>query len=145
MNTKDNISRSLTLPNEVEQLSQLAPFVWSFAEEAHLGEQSTMQLDLALDEAVTNVVLYAYPKGVKGDVTVDAKREGDTLEVVLTDSGTPFDPTIQDEPDVTLSADERPIGGLGIFLIRQMMDEISYHRENGKNILVLRKSLAPTV
>lgn len=144
MKTKDNICRSLTLANDVEQLSQLAPFVGAFAEEAHLDEQPAMQLDLALDEAVTNVVLYAYPKGVKGEVTVDARREGDLLEVVLTDSGTPFDPTAQADPDLTLSADERPIGGLGIFLVRQMMDEVCYERKDGKNILVLKKNLAST-
>ena len=142
MKTKENICHSLTLPNEVEQLSRLAPFVWGFAEEAQLDEPPTMQLDLALDEAVTNVVMYAYPKGVKGDVTIDARREGDMLEVVLTDSGTPFDPTAQADPDLTLSVDERPIGGLGIFLVRQMMDEVCYERKDGKNILVLKKNLA---
>jgi anti-sigma regulatory factor (Ser/Thr protein kinase) len=142
MNKENNVCRSLTLQNEVDQLSQLAPFVWAFAEEAQLDEQPAMQLDLALDEAVTNVVLYAYPKGTEGEVTVAAKREGDTLEVVLTDSGTPFDPTAQEDPDLTLSADERPIGGLGIFLVRQMMDTVLYERKDGKNILTLRKNLA---
>jgi len=142
MNKENNVCRSLTLQNEVDQLSQLAPFVWAFAEEAQLDEQPAMQLDLALDEAVTNVVLYAYPKGTEGEVTVAAKREGDTLEVVLTDSGTPFDPTAQEDPDLTLSADERPIGGLGIFLVRQMMDTVRYERKDGKNILTLRKNLA---
>lgn len=142
MNKENNVCRTLTLQNEVDQLSQLAPFVWAFAEEAQLDEQPAMQLDLALDEAVTNVVLYAYPKGTEGEVTVAAKREGDTLEVVLTDSGTPFDPTAQEDPDLTLSADERPIGGLGIFLVRQMMDTVRYERKDGKNILTLRKNLA---
>jgi len=142
MNKENNVCRSLTLQNEMDQLSQLAPFVWAFAEEAQLDEQPAMQLDLALDEAVTNVVLYAYPKGTEGEVTVAAKREGDTLEVVLTDSGTPFDPTAQEDPDLTLSADERPIGGLGIFLVRQMMDTVLYERKDGKNILTLRKNLA---
>ena len=142
MNKENNVCRSLILQNEVDQLSQLAPFVWAFAEEAQLDEQPAMQLDLALDEAVTNVVLYAYPKGTEGEVTVAAKREGNTLEVVLTDSGTPFDPTAQEDPDLTLSADERPIGGLGIFLVRQMMDTVRYERKDGKNILTLRKNLA---
>lgn len=142
MNKENNVCRTLTLQNEVDQLSQLAPFVWAFAEEAQLDEQPAMQLDLALDEAVTNVVLYAYPKGTEGEVTVAAKREGDTLEVVLTDCGTPFDPTAQEDPDLTLSADERPIGGLGIFLVRQMMDTVRYERKDGKNILTLRKNLA---
>jgi len=100
-----------------------------------------MQMNLALEEAVVNVMNYAYPKGTKGDVDIRALCDGAQMKFVLIDSGTPFDPTKHQTPDVQLSADERAIGGLGIFLVTQIMDNVSYERRNEKNILTLCKNL----
>ena len=99
-----------------------------------------MPMNLALEEAVTNVMLYAYPNG-HGRVLVEAMKEADRLTFTISDSGIPFDPTKQEEPDLTLAAEERQIGGLGIHLVRQIMDEISYERKDNKNILTLVKQL----
>ncbi|MBO6012241.1 MAG: ATP-binding protein, partial [Bacteroidales bacterium] len=90
-------------------------------------------------EAVVNVMNYAYPSGTKGDVTVEASANDVRLKFTVIDSGAPFDPTVRAEVDTTLSAEDRPIGGLGIHLVRQIMDSINYERVDGRNVLTLRK------
>jgi sigma-B regulation protein RsbU (phosphoserine phosphatase) len=96
---------------------------------------------LAVEEAVVNVMSYAYPIGTKGDVTVQAKATGQWLKFIIIDQGKAFDPTLKGEADTTLNAEERPIGGLGIYLVRQLMDSINYERVDGHNVLTLRKKL----
>ena len=100
-----------------------------------------MQMNLAIEEAVVNVMKYAYPSGTKGNVNIEAQANDVRLKFTITDSGMPFDPTVQTEVDTTLSAEERPIGGLGIHLVRQIMDSINYERVEGQNVLTLRKKL----
>ena len=134
------LNRSLTLSNDVEEVPQLAAFVDEVCEAVGFDMPTTMSLNLALEEAVVNVMNYAYP-GTKGDVTIDALANDIRLKFVITDHGVPFDPTEKSEVDTTLSAEERPIGGLGIHLVRQIMDSINYERLNGKNVLTLRKKL----
>jgi sigma-B regulation protein RsbU (phosphoserine phosphatase) len=100
-----------------------------------------IQMNLAMEEAVVNVMDYAYPAGTVGDVTIEAESDDNQLQFTIIDSGTPFDPTAKEEVDTTLSAEERPIGGLGIHLVRQLMDSINYERIDEKNILTLRKKI----
>jgi anti-sigma regulatory factor (Ser/Thr protein kinase) len=100
-----------------------------------------MSLNLAMEEAVVNVMDYAYPEGQQGNVEIEAMTDGEWLTFVISDSGVPFDPTTKEDADTTLSAEERPIGGLGIFLVRQLMDVIQYQRDGDKNVLTLRKKL----
>lgn len=135
------LQRSLTLPNDVETIPQLNEFIHTIAETIGLDMSLTMSLNLAIEEAVVNVMDYAYPQGVKGDVTIDVAASDQWLQFIISDSGTPFDPTKKEEADTTLSVDERPIGGLGIFLVRQLMDTIQYDYVDGKNVLTLRKQL----
>jgi anti-sigma regulatory factor (Ser/Thr protein kinase) len=98
-----------------------------------------MKLNLAIEDAVVNVMNYAYPSGTTGNVDIDAQITDDGLKFIISDSGTPFDPTVKAEVDTTLSAEERSIGGLGIHLIRQIMDTINYEYADGKNLLTLYK------
>ena len=103
---------------------------------------STMQINLAIEEAVVNVMNYAYPAGTVGNVTIEVKSNGSEVSFIIIDSGTPFDPTAKPEVDITLSAEDRSIGGLGIHLIRQIMDHINYERVNGRNVLTLIKKIS---
>ena len=84
---------------------------------------------------------YAYPSGTHGTVKIEAQANDVRLKFVISDSGSPFDPTTKKEVDTTLSAEERSIGGLGIHLVRQIMDSINYERVDGMNVLTLRKKL----
>lgn len=133
--------RHITLPNDVQATTELGMFVDEVCENVGFDMSTTLKLNLAIEEAVVNVMSYAYPAGTKGDVDIDAEADDEQLKFVISDSGTPFDPTQKGEVDTTLSAEERGIGGLGIHLIRQIMDTINYERVDGKNVLTLHKKL----
>ena len=137
----DVMEKHLILHNEIQQIPQLASFLETIAEEKNLSQALTMSLNLALEEAVTNVILYAYPEGTDGLVDIEAVLRDDSLEFILSDSGKPFDPTAAPEADITLGVEERQIGGLGIYLVRQIMDSVTYKRENGRNILHMTKKI----
>ena len=133
--------RSITLSNDIDEVPKLAVFVDEVCEETGIDMHIVMQLNLAIEEAVVNVMNYAYPAGTSGNVCIDIDTNEELLTVVITDSGTPFDQTKKKEVDITLSAEERPIGGLGIHLVRQLMDSVDYERIDGKNVLTLTKKL----
>jgi sigma-B regulation protein RsbU (phosphoserine phosphatase) len=137
----ERLQRSITLHNDLDEVTQMSAFVDEVCESAGLDMSLTMSLNLAIEEAVVNVMSYAYPEGSVGELVIGAECDGTNLSFVITDWGTPFDPTAKEDADTTLSAEERPIGGLGIHLIREIMDEIRYERVDGKNVLKLRKSL----
>jgi sigma-B regulation protein RsbU (phosphoserine phosphatase) len=133
------MQHSITLTNDIQQVPQLADFVDMVCEEVGMDMAVAIQMNLAMEEAVVNVMSYAYPADTVGDVTIEAVTIADQLQFTITDCGTPFDPTAKEDVDTTLSAEERPIGGLGIHLVRQLMDSITYERIDGKNVLTLRK------
>ncbi len=135
------IERRLTLPNDIETIPQLSEFIDTIADEAGLDISFSMSLNLALEEAVVNVMTYAYPEGTIGYVNIDIKADGKQFTCTLSDTGVPFDPTQNPEADTTLSAEDRPIGGLGIHLIRQIMDDVSYQYTDKCNVLTLTKYL----
>ncbi len=137
----DETERHLILHNDIQQIPQLAEFIETIADEINLDQGLAMSLNLALEEAVTNVILYAYPKGSDGRVDVEAIISKDRLKFIISDSGKEFDPTAAPEADVTLGVEDRPIGGLGIYLVRKIMDSVSYERTDGKNVLSMIKKL----
>lgn len=133
--------RSLTLINDIKRVPRLNTFIDEVCEANGFDMATTMQINLAIEEAVVNVMNYAYPAGTKGDITIEAKANKTEMFIIISDMGTPFDPTAKAEVDITLSAEDRSIGGLGIHLIRQIMDNINYERVDGHNILTLMKKL----
>jgi len=135
----------ITLPNDVQTVPQLNIFVDEACEAAELDMSTTIKMNLAIEEAVVNVMSYAYPNGIKGAVDIDAQVTDDELKFVISDKGTPFDPTQQAEVDTSLSAEERTIGGLGIHLIRQIMDTIHYEHTDDRNVLTLSKKLTKNI
>ena len=137
----DETERHLILHNDIQQIPQLAEFIETIADEINLDQGLAMSLNLALEEAVTNVILYAYPKGSDGRVDVEAIISKDKLKFIISDSGQEFDPTAAPEADITLGVEDRPIGGLGIYLVRKIMDSVSYERTDGKNVLSMTKKL----
>ena len=128
---------ALIMRNDIQQIPTLAEWI----EWLQIPEHLNMPINLALEEAVSNVMLYAYPKDKSGQVMVESWRWEDAIYFTISDSGIPFDPTQKEEADITLSAEERSIGGLGIHLVKQLMDKIEYRREDNKNILTLMKKL----
>lgn len=135
------LKRHLTLENEIGQISRLSKFISNIATSRGLDEDLAMNINLAMEEAVTNSIMYAYPEGTRGEIEVDARVDDDTIEFTIADCGMEFDPTARPEPDINAGAEERPIGGLGIFLVKNIMDSVSYTREKDTNILRLIKKL----
>jgi sigma-B regulation protein RsbU (phosphoserine phosphatase) len=136
-----SIKRRLVLPNDVQEVPKLAGFIDEFCETCGIDMSTTMSLNLAIEEAVVNVMDYAYPNGGKGDVYIEAECDDDMMTFIIRDNGIPFDPTKASEVDTTLSAEERPIGGLGIHLVRTIMDTEEYSYTDGQNVLTLKKKL----
>ena len=133
--------RVLVLPNDISTIPKLHAYVEAVAEDVGFDMSGLMSLNLALEEAVVNVMSYAYPEGQKGDVHIEASCDHDYLTFTIRDSGQPFDPTQKAAANTTLSLEERPVGGLGIHLVRQLMDKVSYEYTDGQNVLTLRKRL----
>ena len=135
------MEKKLVIKNDISEISKLATFIEELSEELNLTPELNFNLNLVLEEAVSNVILYAYGKEVQKEIALLANMSNNNLIFVLTDSGKEFDPTKVPDADVTLSAEEREIGGLGIFLIRQIMDMVEYQRIDGKNVLTMQKQL----
>jgi len=119
------------------------------------GEQALINLNMpashrdrmmtALDEALTNVVLYAYPADHRGTVGIHLSRDGNTITAEIVDHGKPFDPTAHPAPDITLPIEQRPLGGLGIHLVRNLVTSLRYYRKQGANHLILTTSWEETI
>ena len=135
------ISNSIILHNDVQEVPVMTEFVEKTAEQAHLDPSTTMTLTLAIEEAVANIMKYAYPEGEVGSIEINATINEGSLSFTIKDSGAPFDPTQVKKADITLSAEDREIGGLGIHLIRNIMDTVEYHHTSNQNILTLTKNI----
>lgn len=135
--------RTLKMENRVEESSRLYPFVQEIGEALHADSSQLSAINLAVEEAVVNSIMYAYPEGEHGYVELAAQWDaaGHELAFVLQDQGVAFDPLAQPEADTTLPLEERQPGGLGILLVREIMDDVSYQRSDGKNILTMKKRL----
>lgn len=138
----ENLTREqITLLNRSTEVTRLSQFVKDFFAKLDVEKKLAAGMRLALEEAVVNVINYAYPPDEEGEIQIWADSDGREVRFTIVDSGFPFDPTAVLEPDTTLDAQNRPIGGLGILLSRRLMDSISYSRQDGKNVLSLTKSI----
>lgn len=134
--------KEITVPAQIDRLMEVTAFVDQELEAHDCSMKAQMQIELALDEILTNIASYAYKPGT-GDATIRVDIDPDTrmATIVFLDSGVPYDPLQKADPDTTLSADERQIGGLGIFLVKKTMDDMFYAYEDGKNVLTLKKRI----
>ena len=135
-----SMRKSIILRNDRQEVPKLNAFVDEVCESVGFDEATTIKVRLAIEEAVVNVIDYAYPPGKKGDVTIEAASNEMRLKFTIIDSGKPFDPTVQTAVDSLLPANERH-GGQGIHIIRQNMDSINYERLDKFNVLTLRKKI----
>lgn len=128
---------SKIIPARMENVHEAMGFVTSFAQKFGLPPDRILAVEMSVEEALVNIINYAFPEG-KGNFTISCiNNSADMFIVEITDEGIPFDVLAKNDPDVTLGIEERQIGGLGIFLMKKLMDEVKYKRENGKNILTL--------
>ncbi|MBP3426712.1 MAG: ATP-binding protein [Clostridia bacterium] len=134
--------KEMTIAATVENIGLVTDFVNAQLEALDCPMKAQMQIDIAIDELFGNIAQYAYNPDV-GEATVRVEVAEDPLSVIITfiDGGMPYDPLTAADPDITLAAEERSLGGLGIFMVKKSMDEIAYRYENGRNILTIRKNL----
>jgi len=132
--------REIVLPAAIDSIPKVTAWIDGELEQRGCAPAAQMQIDVAVDEIITNIASYAYPEG-GGDFSVCFSCEDGMAEMTFADSGIPYNPLEKPDPDTTLPAEQRPIGGLGIFLVRKMSDEVLYRYEGGKNILTIRKKI----
>ena len=134
--------KELTIAATVENIEIVTDFVNEQLKALDCPMKFQMQIDIAIDELFGNIAHYAYHPEV-GNATVRVEVTEEPLAVIVTfiDRGVPYDPLKAEEPDITLSAEERQTGGLGIYMVRKSMDEINYEYRDGKNILSIKKKL----
>ena len=134
--------KELTIAATVENIESVTDFVNEQLEALDCPMKAQMQIDIAIDEIFSNIAHYAYNPEI-GQATVRVEVPEDPLSVMITfiDNGVPYDPLAKADPDTTLSAEERDIGGLGIYMVKKSMDEIAYEYRNGQNILKIKKNL----
>ena len=132
----------LTVEAKIENIEAVTDFVNEQLEALDCPMKAQMQIDIAIDELFGNIAHYAYNPEI-GKATVRVEVAEDPLAVVITfiDNGVPYDPLAKADPNTTLSAEEREIGGLGIFMVKKTMDEIAYEYKDGQNILAIKKNL----
>ena len=125
----------------VDNLHEVLAFVDEQLEAAESSMKAQMQIDLSVEELFVNIAHYAYTPN-QGMAEISMEIDGDRMaSVTFEDSGVPYDPLAKVDPDITLSADERPIGGLGIFMVKKNVDDIFYEHKDGKNILTIKKKI----
>ena len=132
--------KEMTVAARLENIEVVTAFIDAFLEDADCPVKTQMQIDVAVDEVMSNIAHYAYPDS-EGTVTVSIEEKENTVQIFFRDSGIPYDPLTAKAPDLSLSAEDRPIGGLGIHMVKKMMDAVSYRYENGQNMLTLQKML----
>lgn len=124
----------------LDNLDEVLQFIDEVLEGADCPMKTMMQIDLAVEEIFVNIASYAYQPGTgQAKIQVTVNDEPESADIRFEDSGVPYNPLEKEDPDVTLSADDRAIGGLGIYMVKKSVDEVSYERRNGKNILTIRK------
>ena len=135
------MKRELTFKNEEQELTRVREFMENICDELQLDMHVAMKLQVAMEEMVTNVIFYAYPEGTSADITLSAESDDKELTFVLSDTGKPFDPTAKEDADIEANPMDREQGGMGILIVKNIMNEVSYQRLGDTNQLTMKKKL----
>ena len=134
--------KEIIIKNQIAELARVNQFIEEIGEELGLDMEMQMNLNLVMEEMVSNVIFYAYPKGTEASIGLLAKSDGKELTFVLSDGGKEFDPTMQEDVDTDVNPADREIGGMGIYIVKNIMNEVSYQRLQGKNLLTMTKNIS---
>ncbi len=134
--------KELTVEAKIENIEAVTDFVNEQLEALDCPMKAQMQIDIAIDELFGNIAHYAYnPEIGKATVRVEVIEDPLAVTIAFIDNGVPYDPLAKADPDTTLSAEEREIGGLGIYMVKKSMDDITYEYKDGQNILTIKKKI----
>ena len=135
------MKKEIKIRNQVDELVRVNQFIEELGEELGLDMELQMNLNLVLEEMVSNVIFYAYPEGTDAEIELEAKSNGKELTFVLSDSGREFDPTLKEDADPNVNPMDREIGGMGIYIVKNIMNKVTYQRLEGKNLLTMQKKI----
>ena len=135
------MKKELKLKNQIGELERVNRFIEEIGDELGLDMELRMNLNLVMEEMVSNVIFYAYPKGVEAEIELVAECDGKELSFVLSDNGKEFDPTLKEDLNLDINPSEREIGGMGIYIVKNIMNEVSYKRLEGKYLLTMKKEI----
>ena len=135
------MKKELKLKNQIGELERVNQFIEEIGDELGLDMELRMNLNLVMEEMVSNVIFYAYPKDAEAEIELVAECDGKELSFVLSDNGKEFDPTLREDANPDINPAEREIGGMGIYIVKNIMNEVSYQRLEGKNLLTMKKDI----
>lgn len=136
------MSKSITVPAKREELNNILAFAENEFEAHCFPPKAVMQLNIAIEEIFVNIASYAYGENIgEAEIYIDICDNPLSVSIRFQDSGRPYNPIEKADPDITLNAEERSLGGLGIFMVKKSMDCIEYENKNGKNILTIKKNI----
>ena len=135
------MEKELSIKNHTDELIRVNQFIEEISEELGLDMELQMNLNLVIEEMVVNVISYAYPEGTEANIELKAESNGKELTFVLSDRGRKFDPTLSKSPDMNVNPAERNLGGMGIYIVKNIMNEVTYQRLEGKNLLTMKKDI----
>ena len=135
------MEKEISIKNRMEELARVNLFIEEICEELGLDMELQMNLNLVIEEMVVNVISYAYPEGTEANIELKAESNGKELTFVLSDRGREFDPTLSESPDMNVNPAERELGGMGIYIVKNIMNEVTYQRLEGKNLLTMKKDI----
>lgn len=127
--------------NNIAELQNLAVLLEEFCERNQVPMKVLFDLNLSLDELMTNIISYGYSDDSNHEIILEIDLDNKQLDITLIDDGIEFNPLNKEKPDLNLEVENKPIGGLGIFFVKQKMDEVNYERKDSKNYLQLKKSI----
>ncbi len=135
------MKKEIKIKNEVGELERVNQFVEEIGAELGLDMELQMNLNLVMEEMVSNVIFYAYPEGKHEEIELVAESDGKELTFVLSDKGKEFDPTMKEDADPNINPMDRDIGGMGIYIVKNIMNKVTYQRLEGKNLLTMKKEI----
>lgn len=133
--------KEIKLKNQVGELERVNRFVEEIGEELGLDQELKMNLNLVMEEMVSNVIFYAYPEGKTAEIELVAESDGKELTFVLSDQGKEFDPTQKEDANPDINPIDRDLGGMGIYIVKNIMNKVTYQRLEGKNLLTMKKEI----
>ncbi|MCR4582478.1 MAG: ATP-binding protein [Prevotella sp.] len=133
--------KEIKIKNQISELDRVNQFVEEIGEELGLSMELQMNLNLVMEEMVSNVIFYAYPEGTDASIELTAESDGKELTFVLSDKGKEFDPTQKEDADPNINPMDRDIGGMGIYIVKNIMNNVTYQRLEGKNLLTMKKDI----
>lgn len=134
----------VVLRSDTHEIRRLAEAIEYLADSLQIPQPMVFKLNLALDELITNTIAYGYAEKRDGEIDIEMRRLDNRIEVQLIDSAEAFDPFSVPEPDLTTALEDRPIGGLGIHFVRMLIDEVTYRREDDRNVITMTLLLPPS-